>query len=238
MDLKEPWGGVLLESLKTVMRIVLFGPPGVGKGTQADLLAKRRGLKPISTGELIRAAIKAGTPLGMEAKAYADAGQLVPGCLVRTLAEEAIAARGFADFALDGYPRTVEQAGWLHAFLAAHEAPLHAVIRLIAPVEVIVSRLSKRRVHKVTGATYHLDFKPPPPDVDPALIIQRPDDCPKAIRRRLQVYMDETKPVLDYYRAEAYYFEIDGAAPFETVYKRIERVLQPASVAEPPAALR
>lgn len=208
------------------MRIALFGPPGVGKGTQAKMLSERRGLRHISTGVMLREAMAAGTPLGREAARYVNAGKLVPGEVVRKLAEAAIADAGFDDFVLDGYPRTVEQAHWLNDFLNAHDAPLQAVISIQVPDEVIVDRLSKRRVDRVTGENYHLDFKPPPPDIDPDRIIQRPDDRPEAIRKRLEVYRSETLPVERIYEECGKLFRVDGVGTMEEVYRRIEAVLE------------
>lgn len=207
------------------MRLVFFGPPGIGKGTQASLLSKRHGLKHTSTGNIIRAAIKEGTPLGKEAALYVHDGRLVPDHLVRELAERAIEEHGFDQFILDGYPRTLVQANWLTEFLEEHEAPLDAVISLQVPADLIVERLSRRRVHKVTGENYHLDFNPPPASVDPDLIIQRKDDLPDAIRRRLTVYYEQTEPVEAYYRTQGNYYEVDGVGDIEEVYTRIERVL-------------
>lgn len=208
------------------MRIALFGPPGVGKGTQALLLTERFGLKQISTGNILREAVQAGTPVGREAQGYMEAGQLVPGRIVRVLAEEAIAAQHYDQFVLDGYPRTVEQAEWLEDFLAVHLPSLHAVISLSVPDEVIVDRLSKRRIHRLTGENYHLDFRPPPPGVDDDLILQRPDDRPEAIRKRLAVYRAETHPVQAYYRRKGYLFEVDGVGAVEEVFGRIGAVLR------------
>lgn len=208
------------------MRIVLFGPPGVGKGTQADLLSERLGLEHISTGVILRRAMRAGTPVGLEARRYITAGELVPDDVVRKLAEDAIAAQGFDRFILDGYPRTRQQADWLRAFLTSHDAPLHAVISLKAPDEVIIDRLSKRRINRETGENYHLDLRPPPPDVDPSLIIQRADDRPEAIRHRLNVYYEQTQPVEEHYRACGELFEVNGVGGFEEVYQRILSVLQ------------
>lgn len=204
------------------MRLVFLGPPGIGKGTQAALLAKRRGLSHTSTGVIIRAAIQAGTEIGREADQYVRDGRLVPDRLVREMAESAIAEENYDRFVLDGYPRTIVQAEWLTEFLEEHEAPLDAVINLDVPTEVIVDRLSKRRVHKETGENYHLDFKPPPRDIDPALIIQRKDDRAEYIIKRLNVYRDETQPVEEYYRKRGTFIEIDGVGEIEEVYARIE----------------
>lgn len=208
------------------MRISLFGPPGAGKGTQAALLARRRGMVHVSTGEIIRTAIKDGVPLGRKAKSYVNEGRLVPDPIVRTLAEEALTSLGLDNFVLDGYPRTLQQAEWLTLFLEKHDAPLHAVLSLEVPDDVIVQRLSQRRTNKLTGENYHLEYKPPPPDVDPSLIIQRKDDRPDAIRKRLRVYAHQTKPVKEYYEQNGLLVQVDGVGDFEAVYARIVEVLE------------
>lgn len=207
------------------MRLVIFGPPGAGKGTQASLLEERRGLVQIATGDIIRSAIKNETPVGKEAKAYVDAGELVPDDVVRKLAENAIADEDYDDFVLDGYPRTTQQAEWLTAFLAEHEAPLDAVLSLKVPDDVIVERLSRRRVHAETGETYHLDHDPPPDDVDPELIVQRDDDQPETVRNRLSVYREETKPLEDYFDDRDLLVPVDGEGDIQDVYDRLTTVL-------------
>lgn len=207
------------------MRIVFLGPPGIGKGTQASLLATRRGLTHVSTGVIVRAAIEAGTKLGSTAREYVQNGRLVPDEIMRELAETAIAEADYDHIVLDGYPRTIVQAEWLTEFLHRHDVPLDTVISLVVPTDVIVNRLSKRRVHKLTGENYHLDFKPPPPDVDPDLIIQRKDDRPEYIRKRLDIYNSETQPVAAYYRQKDLLVEVDGVGAIEEVYARLEDVL-------------
>lgn len=174
---------------------------------------------------MIRTAMEEETSVGEKARSYVEAGELVPDRVVRKLAEEAIARGGYDQFVLDGYPRTLRQARWLTAFLEEHQAPLSTGIYLKVPDEIIVDRLSKRRVHRETGENYHLDHKPPPPDVDPELILQRPDDRPEAIRQRLKVYREETKPVLDYYRERDLLASVDGVGGFEEVYRRIGKAL-------------
>jgi len=207
------------------MRIILFGPPGAGKGTQARRLERNRGLEQIATGDIIRAAMKNETPVGLEAKSYVEKGELVPDEVVRKLAENAIADRGLDDFILDGYPRTTQQAEWLTEFEEKNDAPIHACISLQVPDEVIVDRLSKRRVHRQTGTTYHLDHNPPPEDVDADMIIQRDDDRPATVRNRLNVYREETQPLEDYYEGRDMLVRVDGTGDIEDVYDRITGVL-------------
>ena len=207
------------------MRLVIFGPPGAGKGTQARLLEERRGITQISTGDILRAALEEETPLGQKAKSYVESGELVPDELVRKLAEQAITDEGYDDFVLDGYPRTQQQAEWLTEFLEEHQAPLDAVVSLEVPDEVLVRRLSRRRIHDETGETYHLDHDPPPDDVDPDLIVQRSDDEPETVRNRLAVYREETEPLASYYEKQDALVSVDGVGNIEEVFQRIERVL-------------
>jgi len=207
------------------MRLIIFGPPGAGKGTQAELLEARRGLTQIATGDIIRSAIKNETPVGKEAKAYVEAGELVPDEVVRKLAENAIADEGYDDFVLDGYPRTTQQAEWLTSFLIEHDAPADAVLSIRVPDDVIVERLSRRRVHAETGEIYHLDHDPPPEDVDPDLIVQRDDDQPETVRNRLAVYKEETKPLESYFEDRDLLVPVNGEGDIEEVYERITTVL-------------
>src|SRR5690606_19192638 len=167
------------------MRIVFLGSPGIGKGTQAALLAQRRGLEHTSTGTIIRAAIEAGSPLGKKAQEYVQDGQLVPDDLVRVLAETAIADQNYDDFVLDGYPRTIVQAERLTESLPEPDSPLDLVIHLGVPTALPDDRLAKRRINKITGENFNLDFKPPHAKIDPCLTIQRHDNRPEYIRKRL-----------------------------------------------------
>ena len=207
------------------MRLIIFGPPGAGKGTQAGLLEARRGLVQISTGDIIRTAMKNETPVGKEAKAYVEKGELVPDEVVRKLAENAVADEDYDDVVLDGYPRTLQQAEWLTAFMEEHDIAVDAVLSLEVPDDVIVRRLSRRRVHQETGETYHLDHDPPPDDVDPEHIVQRDDDQPDTIRNRLQVYREETQPLEAYYDERGVLVPIDGEGDIETVYDRVATAL-------------
>ncbi len=203
------------------MRIALFGAPGAGKGSQAALLVKNQGLEHISTGIILRQAIRDDSDVGKEARTFMDAGSLVPGHLVRALAENAIARQNHDHYVLDGYPRTIEQAEWLSEYLTAQSAPLLAVVSLDVPDGVIVNRISKRRVHIQTGENYHLDFKPPPASVDSDLIVQRIDDKPDSVMKRLRVYHDQTWPVEEYYRSRGILVEVDGIGSFTDVHDRV-----------------
>lgn len=207
------------------MRLVLFGPPGAGKGTQARLLADRLGLRQISTGDLFRAALRDKTPVGLEAQSYLDRGLLVPDAVVNKMVDEALTEVDHDDFILDGFPRTVEQARWLLGHLEEHAAPLDAVVSLTVDPELIVQRLSRRRTDRETGEIYHLDFNPPPPEVPAERLVHRSDDQPEAIRRRLEVYEAETKPVEAVLRAHVLCCEIDGVGEIEEVHGRILRAL-------------
>ena len=207
------------------MRLITFGPPGAGKGTQAGLLEERRGITQISTGDIFREAMSKETPLGKRAKSYVEAGELVPDELVRKLAEQAIADEGYDDFVLDGYPRTRQQAEWLTEFFEEHQTPLDLVLNMEVSDEVIVRRLSRRRVHEETGETYHLDHDPPPDGVDPELVVQRSDDEPETIRNRLSVYRDETAPLASYYEERGVLVSVDAVGDIEEIYQRIVQVL-------------
>jgi len=208
------------------MRLALFGPPGAGKGTQSLLLKERFDLSVISTGNLIRAAIREKSDLGRKVEAFVHEGSLVPDELVRDLANQAMADHNFDRFILDGYPRTTLQASWLLDFLNAYKSPLEAVISLQVPDDVIVDRLCQRRINKLTGESYHLTYHPPPDDVDPSLIIQRKDDTSEAIRARLKTYHNETHPVEEYFRQAGILVEIPGVGSVDDVFDRITASLE------------
>lgn len=202
------------------MRLALFGPPGSGKGTQAAILEETYALEHLSTGTMFREALREGTAIGYNAKSYIDNGELVPDEIVWGMARDAIVAEAYDNFVLDGFPRTLTQAIWLDNLLAEFGGSI-TMISLEVPGDLIIERLSQRRVHRVTGATYHLRFKPPPADVDPEELIQRSDDRPEAIAQRLVVYQELTAPVKLHYRERGALLEVDGVGDPLTVAKRI-----------------
>mgnify|MGYP005821683055 CR=1 FL=1 len=205
------------------MRIILLGAPGAGKGTQAQFLMAKFGIPQISTGDMLRAAIKAGTDLGKKAKEVMDAGQLVSDELIIGLVKERIAEDDCkAGFLLDGFPRTIPQAD----AMKENGVSVDSVIEFEVPDEVIVERMGGRRVHPGSGRVYHIVYNPPKvegKDDETGEDLQiRPDDEEATVRKRLGIYHDQTKPLVNYYQAEASnnncsYLTIDGTQPVETV---------------------
>ena len=187
------------------MRLVLLGPPGAGKGTQAAILSEKLGVPHISTGDLFRANIGEGTPLGVEAKSYIDAGKLVPTDVTARMVEERLSQDDAKNgFLLDGFPRTTEQAAWVDEDFAAAGHPITLVVSLAGDEDVIVDRLAARG---------------------------RPDDAPAIVRNRLAVYRAETAPVEDHYRAAGQLVTVDGVGEVEEVYARIVRAIEAAASA-------
>lgn len=207
------------------MRLVMFGPPAAGKGTQARLLAERTGLNHISTGELFRDEIDRGTELGKTARTYIAKGNLVPDDVVWSVARRALEVIDGDDFVLDGYPRTLPQARLLRDYLDAKGGSLDAVLHLRLAEEEIVRRISRRRIDTETGRTYHLDYQPPPEDVPADRLAQREDDRPEAVRKRLKVYEERTAHILRFYEGLDLVRRIDADGTIEEVYDRIEDVL-------------
>ena len=212
------------------MRLVLLGPPGAGKGTQARMLESKLNAPQIASGDLLRAAVRNSTPLGLQAKAYMDKGALVPDELVLGMIEERLKqADAHGGFILDGFPRTVPQAEALERMLQRRAEKLDNVVAIIVPVDEIVKRISGRRTCRACSAMYHVIYEPPrKPDFCDACggeLYQRNDDAEDTVRARLDVYVSATRPLLDYYGAAGILMEIDGTGRPEEVERRIQHVL-------------
>ena len=181
------------------MRIVLLGPQGAGKGTQAQRISRETGAKHISTGDLVRAEIKSGSELGQTIKDYNDRGDLVPDEIIVEMMKPYLDEAD--SWILDGFPRNESQAEALDRMLADIDAELDAAVALEAQDDLLVERLSGRRTSEATGNIYHAEYDPPPddPDEDPGPFVQREDDREEAIRHRLKVYHEHTEPLKDYY---------------------------------------
>ena len=213
------------------MRLLIMGTPGAGKGTQAKLLATQSHACHISTGDMLREAVRSGSPLGREAQRAMDEGRLVPDDVVVGLVEERLdAPECDQGFLLDGFPRTLAQARALDALLARRKQPLDGVVLIALPPERAVERLSGRRVCERCGTMFHLRFDPP---ADPnrctqcgGPLLQRDDDREETIRHRMDVYVRETAPVLEHYRRAGLLREIDGTGAREDVFRRVVASVQ------------
>jgi adenylate kinase len=210
------------------MRIILLGPPGAGKGTQAQFIMQRYGIPQISTGDMLRAAVKAGTELGLKAKAVMDSGGLVSDDLIIGLVKERIAKPDCEKgFLFDGFPRTIPQA----EALTASKIAIDHVVEIAVDDEEIVQRMSGRRVHEASGRVYHLVNNPPKreglDDVTGEPLMQRADDNEETVRKRLRVYHEQTKPLVNYYSAQAKatgtvrYHRIEGVGSVEQIRDKI-----------------
>ncbi|QXW65117.1 adenylate kinase [Streptobacillus moniliformis] len=207
------------------MNIVLFGPPGAGKGTQAKELIKKFEIPQISTGDILRAAIANQTPLGLEAKKLMDAGNLVGDDIVNGLVEERLKeADTEKGFILDGYPRTVEQAKALDKILEKQERTIEKVIALVVEDDEILKRITGRRVSKKTGKIYHIIYNPPV-DENPEDLEQRADDSAEVVKKRLENYKNQTAPVLEYYKNQGKVSEIQGERESKYITEEIIDIL-------------
>ena len=218
------------------MRMILLGPPGAGKGTQAAFICKQYTIPQISTGDMLRAAVKAGTPLGLEAKKVMDSGALVSDAIIIGLVKERIAQPDCANgFLFDGFPRTIPQAD----AMKQAGVKLDLVLEIDVPDESIIERMSGRRVHAASGRTYHVKFNPPKvagkDDVTGEDLIQRADDEEATVRNRLQVYKNQTQPLVAYYSSWAAsgaaeaprYRKISGLGSVDDITARALEALKP-----------
>jgi len=219
------------------MRIVLVGPPGAGKGTQAQMLKQTFSIPHISTGDLLRQAVKEGTPLGKQARAYMDKGELVPDELVTAMVAERLQHSDCASgFLLDGFPRTITQADALAEELSRSEKRLDGVVSIMVPRADLVERLSGRRVCRECGTMYHERFDPPKRagvcDKCQGVLYQRSDDNAETVSARLSVYERATAPLLSYYRDRALLYEVDGHGAPEEICRRITATLRAAQATQ------
>ena len=214
------------------MKIVLLGPPGSGKGTQAEIISKNLSIPHISTGDMLREAIANETDIGKQAKEIMDAGDLVPDEVIINLVKERINEADCKNgYLFDGFPRTIPQADALDN----QEIFLDVVLELTLDDEQIINRMSGRRIHQSSGRSYHLEFNPPKDDgVDDITgepLIQRDDDKPETVKNRLEVYWEQTNPLIVYYRSKSVqtdlkYIEIDGSRAMDEVSSQIKTALE------------
>lgn len=217
------------------MRLILLGPPGAGKGTQAAFITQEFNIPQIATGDMLRAAVKAQTPLGIEAKKVMDAGSLVSDDLIIGLVQDRLKEPDCeTGYLFDGFPRTIPQADALKEANVA----LDYVIEIDVPAEDIINRMSGRRMHPASGRSYHVTFNPPKvegkDDVTGEDLVQREDDKEETVRHRLNVYQEQTRPLVDYYSSWAKsgdenapkYFKIQGVGTVEEIRARILKALQ------------
>ncbi|MBN1140710.1 MAG: adenylate kinase [Deltaproteobacteria bacterium] len=212
------------------MRIILLGPPGCGKGTQAKMIVDKFGIPQISTGEILRGAVKDATPMGLEAKKFMDGGLLVPDEVVVGIVKERIQKKDCQNgFILDGFPRTLPQADALKKVLSSLGLPLDYVISLEVDQKALIERLSGRRTCRDCGRGFHVAFDPPrcagKCDVCGGELYQRDDDRESTIEERLNVYGRQTAPLIDYYRKEGLLVTLDGMEDIPSVWGNIQQVL-------------
>ncbi|EJO5348497.1 adenylate kinase [Clostridium botulinum] len=212
------------------MRVILLGPPGAGKGTQAKLISEKFSIPHISTGDIFRANIKEKTPLGIEAKRYIDNGQLVPDEVTIGIVKDRLTKDDCDNgFLLDGFPRTVAQAEALDEFLKGINKDLDVALLIKVPEEFILERMTGRRVCTSCGASYHIRFNPPKVegkcDICDNELIQRKDDTEATVKERLEVYSKQTYPLINYYTDNGIISEVNGTESIEKVFGNISNIL-------------
>ncbi|NPA52412.1 MAG: adenylate kinase [Aquificae bacterium] len=203
--------------------IIFLGPPGAGKGTQAEKLQKNFGFVHISTGDILREAVSKGTELGKIAKRYMEEGKLLPDDLIIGIIEEKLKQLKDKNIILDGFPRTVKQAQALDELLKKLGRKVDAVILFQISDEEVIRRLSGRRIDPKTGKVYHIEFNPPPKNIE---VIQRDDDKEEVIKKRLQIYHSQTSPLIEYYKKQNKLIAVDATKPPQEVYNEIISMIQ------------
>ncbi len=210
------------------MILVFLGPPGAGKGTQAKLLSQRMGFLHLSTGDLLREAVKNQIPLGKKAKEYMDRGELVPDELIVQLIEETMPKDG--NVILDGFPRTVNQALALEEMLRVKGEKISKVLFFDVPDEVIIDRLSGRRVCSKCGAVYHVKYNPPKVegacDLCGSTLVQRDDDKEEVVRKRLEVYRKQTQPLVEFYQERGIIYKLDAGKGVEELFEEVKGLVR------------
>jgi adenylate kinase len=214
------------------VRLVLVGPPGAGKGTQAQFIAEHLSVPKISTGDIFRANVSQGTPLGLQAKAYMDRGDLVPdGVTIDMVRDRLTQPDASPGFLLDGFPRTVPQAQVLDDMLAEAGVKLDVVLELVVENDEVIRRLSGRRTCRTCNHIWHVDFDPPTDegvcDIDGGALYQRDDDQADTIANRLEVYAKETAPLVNYYAERGLLIGLDATGPVDDVTQRAIDALRP-----------
>jgi adenylate kinase len=219
--------GVLIVCPGDSMRIVFLGPPGSGKGTQAQVLARTLGISQISTGDLLREAVDKGTPAGVKAREYMKKGALVPDSIVVDLVRDALSGKD--QYILDGFPRTLQQARTLDLVLREMNLPLDAVLTIEVPLEKLVERLSGRLTCPECNAIYHIRYNPPRQkglcNICGGELYQRADDTPRAITHRFETYKKQTAPLIQYYKDKGILITIDGTKSIDEISADIKEVI-------------
>jgi adenylate kinase len=213
------------------MNLIIFGPPGAGKGTQATQISVNHGIPHISTGEMLRASVKEGTELGRLVKSYMDKGELVPdGVVIGIIKDRVVKPHSRGGFLLDGFPRTISQAEALDKMLSSEHLKIDSVISIEVDDEEIVKRISGRRVCEKCGAMYHIIYDPPTNmgycNKCGGALYTRDDDSEDVVRTRLNVYKRQTEPLKGYYKKSGVLKRVDGVGTIEDVFERIEKILR------------
>lgn len=208
------------------MNLLIIGPPGAGKGTQSEMICERYSISQLATGDILRSNVKSGTELGLQAKEFMTAGKLVPDeLIINMMREEILKPKYSSGFILDGFPRTIAQAEALCKLMDTLNLSLTKVIILKVPNETIIERMSGRRTCRNCNKTYHVRFNPPPMngecDCGNSDLYQRDDDKEETVKHRLDVYFNQTSPLIDFYKAKGKVIEIDGTLELHKVFETI-----------------